>query len=139
MKRLFAVLLLICVLMLGGCGKSVIYDMPDGVQEIETCDYKNPDDPEDGYCAIEYNGRIYAPYGTQGKTIKDSMIEKCIGYTDGDTNCRVYTLSGTDDYIADYYVNGEMEQFHFSRAVDTVGKEIETPDYIISLDYELWK
>lgn len=139
MKKITTVLLLVCILLLGGCGKSVIYDLPDGVQEIETCDYTNPDDPEDGYRAIIYEGRTYVFYGTQGKTIKDSMIEKCIGYTDGDTNSRVYTLVGTDDYIADYYVNGEMEQFHFSRAVDTIGKEIETPDYITGLDYDLWK
>lgn len=45
----------------------------------------------------------------------------------------------TEDYIANYYVNGEMMQFEFYRAADTIGKEIYIPEYINSLEYEIWK
>lgn len=44
----------------------------------------------------------------------------------------------TEDYIANYYVNGEMMQFEFYRAADTIGKKY-MPEYINSLEYEIWK
>ena len=45
----------------------------------------------------------------------------------------------TEDYIANYYVNGEMMQFCFYRAADTIGKGIYTSDYINDLECEIWK
>lgn len=38
-----------------------------------------------------------------------------------------------------YYVNGMMEQPDFYRAIDTVGVDVHTPNYIESLDYDIWK
>ena len=128
----------LCILC--ACGESVIKNLPENAPNIVTTEYTNPDNADDGYAGvIEYGGRTYVFYGTQSGMIRESMIKECIGYTDGDTNSRVYTLNDTDDYIATYYVNGEMEQFHFLRALDTVGEDIATPEYIDSLDYELWK
>jgi len=43
-----------------------------------------------------------------------------------------------DDYIVSRD-NGWMSQPMFYRAVDTKGKDVYTPDYIDSLDYEYWK
>lgn len=37
--------------------------------------------------------------------------------------------------VAAYHIRGIMEQFNFWRALDTVGKTMETPDYIDSLQY----
>ena len=125
--------------MFTGCRTGKIYRLPDNISELKTGTYINPDDKEDSYLTIIYNGREYAAYGVQGKTIKDSMIDKCIGYIDGDTNSRVYSLVDTKDYIADYYVNGVMEQVGFLRAIDTIGKSVDTPDYIDDLEYDIWK
>lgn len=139
MKKLTVVILLLSILVLGGCGKGIIYDTPKDFKQIETCDYTSPTDPDDGYIAVIYNDRLYVPYGTQGKTIKGKMIKSCVGYTGDDTNARVYTLNDTDDFIAEYYINGEMMQFMFLRAADTLGEDIKVPDYIDSLDCDLWK
>ena len=137
---LFLLALALIMSLLCACGESVIKKLPEDAQNIVTAEYTNPDNADDGYAGvIEYGGRTYVIYGTQSGTIRESMIKECIGYTDGDTNSRVYTLNDTDDYIATYYVNGEMEQLTFLRALDTRGEDIDTPEYISSLDYELWK
>lgn len=43
------------------------------------------------------------------------MIGECIAYEEDDDNQRYYEVIGTEDFIADYYVNGEMEQINFMR------------------------
>ena len=139
MKKITVAVLLFLILALGGCGKSVIYDEPEDFKQLEICDYVSPENPDDGYRGVFYNDRLYLPFGTQGKTIKEEMIKSCIGYTGDDTNARVYTLNDTDDFIAEYYINGEMMQFMFLRAADTLGEDIKVPDYIDSLDCDLWK
>ena len=134
MKRIIALIVCVvfCVCALTGCfGASKIKDLPGDAVQIETAEIE-------GYCGVSWNGREYMPYGTQNGTIYEKYIDRCVGWTGDDTNSRVYTLSGTDDYIAEYYVGGEMEQFRFLRALDTVGEDIDTPEYIASLDYELW-
>ena len=125
-------------LLLAGCGNSV-YDLPEGAPAIETRTYVNEKDTEDTYVAIMYDGREYVFYGTIGRRMHTKEIAACVGYTGGDTNERIFALSDTDDYIMQKYMNGMMEQPGFYRAVDTLGKEIYTPDYIDSLDYELWE
>lgn len=39
----------------------------------------------------------------------------------------------------DSYVGGIMDQPTFFRNVDTVGQNINTPDYIDSLGYDFWE
>lgn len=140
MKRILTVLILVVgLLLMAGCGSIKLNDLPDGAIDFTMGTYSDPDHAGDEYGTIVYDGREYVLYGTQRKTVKDSAIDKCIGYLEGDSDERVYTLSETDDYIATYRVNGVMEQFSFWRALDTAGAEVETPNYIIDLGYDLWK
>ncbi len=138
MKKTYCIPAL-CCLLLTGCGSSKLYDKPEDFPELQTGTYVNPNDPEDTYKTVLYGDREYVFYGTQGKTVRDSMIAACAGYLGGDTDDRVYTLTDTEDYIAEYYVSGIMEQVGFFRASDTIGQNIDTPDYIDSFDYDIWK
>jgi hypothetical protein len=52
--------------------------------------------------------------------------------------CVLFGGCGNPDFIASYYVDGEMEQFDFWRSVDTIGQEIEVPDFMDDLGYEIW-
>ncbi len=91
------------------------------------------------HALITYNDRGYILYSVQGARIKETMISKCFGYGAKDSNERYYALVDINDYIASYYISGEMMQFDFYRAVDTIGKEIYTPPYIKSLAYDIWQ
>ena len=139
MRKLSVAVILAVLCLFGGCGKSVIKDLPQDAVKIETASYVNPDNIDDGYNSFEYNGRTYVFYGTQCLTIKENMFKECIGYTDGDTDVRLYSLNGTDSFIAQYNVDGIMEQFVFYRDIGTAGTDIPIPCYIESLDYDIWK
>jgi hypothetical protein len=130
----------VCVLV-GGCGNSVNLDIPEdaiGISDRNGNTYVNPNDREDSYSYVEIDGVIYIPYGTQGKTITNKEVGSCIAYSEADSNDRFYEVVGNDDFIASYYVDGEMEQFDFWRSVDTIGQEIEVPDFMDDLGYEIW-
>lgn len=140
-NRQIVCLLIICTL-LGGCGKQINWDITDESMKIGNSnenEYVNPDNKEDGYCYVEINGIIYLPYGVQNKTITGDMIGECIAYEEDDENQRYYNVIGTDNFIAEYYVNGEMEQVSFLRRMDTIGKDIDIPGFIDDLGYEIWK
>lgn len=140
-KELIVCLLTICTL-LSGCGKQINWDITDESIEIVDSnknDYVNPNNKEDGYCFVEINGIIYLPYGVQNKTITGDMIGECIAYEEDDENERYYEVIGTDKFIASYYVNGEMEQVCFLRREDTIGYDIDIPNFIGDLGYEIWK
>jgi hypothetical protein len=130
----------VCVI-LGGCGNSVDYDITDSaiaVSDTNENTYLNPNDSNDRYGYVEIDGVIYIPYGTQSRNITNEEIGSCIAYSKTDSNDRFYEVNGYDDFIANYYVGGEMEQFTFLRNAGTIGKEIDVPDFIDSLDYEIW-
>ena len=137
-KRLLGIAL-IGIMLMTGCGKSKINDLPKNAVPITMDTFVNNKDSDDTYGAIKYNGREYIGYGVQGKAIEEHMISECFGYGAEDSNERYYSLVDTDDYIANYYINGEMMQFNFYRATDTIVKEIYTPDYITSLEYDIWE
>ena len=124
--------------LLAGCGDGA-YALPADAPRLEQATYVNENDKEDTYNAIIYDGREYVCYGTIGKHFRDKEVEACVGYTGSDTNERVCTLRATNDYIMQTYINGIMDQPMFYRAADTLGKEIYTPGFIESLDYELWQ
>ena len=148
-RRIIAALLLGGML-LTGCGwlnDSEKYGaLPNPPVRFTQQDYVNPKNPEDGYMAVEYGGRLYLPYGTLKGVIRPKDVQACIGYVfqedyPDDTNSRLHTLAADQDvnYLMEYYVNGMMEQPTFYRALDTRGREIVTPGFIESLDYDVWK
>ena len=57
----------------------------------------------------------------------------------GDKGARIYLLTATDDYLAEIFINGGMQQPVFFRAEDTIGKDTDTSSYIHSLDYKIWR
>ena len=146
----FVTLLLLCGVLLSGCR---LFDdsqkfgaLPDPPVRFTQQEYCSPDNPDDGYMAVEYRGRLYVPYGTLKGIIKPKDVKDCIGYIfreeyPDDTNAHLHTLADDPEvnFLMDYYVNGEMEQPDFYRAIDTVGKDIRIPEYIESLEYDIWK
>ena len=54
--------------------------LPDPPVKFTQQEYCNPDNPEDGYMAVEYNGRLYVPYGTLKGMITPKNVKECIGY-----------------------------------------------------------
>ncbi|MCQ2485090.1 MAG: hypothetical protein MJ168_07130 [Clostridia bacterium] len=145
MKKIIAVLMVICFLFLCGCGRINYSELPSDALAFETGEYIDANDDDAGYITITYNGRTYMPYGTLGKTLKQKDIDKCIGYLVQDgvaqKDTRFFTLVGDDEenfLLEHYIVTTLMNQPNFLRAVDTKGKEISVPKYIDSLDYKFW-
>lgn len=144
-KRIVLLAALCLLLLLAACGKRIDYSLPENPTEFVTEDYVNPNDPEDGYRAIVFSGRIYIPYGTLKGALRGEDIGKCLGYLvqDGqkDENSRVFLL--TDDaetnFLAVLEVEGVMNQPAFYRAVDTAGRAVAVPKFINDLDYDFWK
>ena len=104
------------------------------------------------YGSLNYNDRIYIPYGTLKGQIKTKDIKNCIGYIIQDENSssttnlndkdtRVYTLVNDKDenFLMVYYIGESlMNQPDFYRALDTKDKNIEIPNFIDKEDYEYW-
>ena len=137
-------LFLAVMLMLTGCGMGIDYTLPDNPIEFRMGTYVNPDDPDDTYGSIEYNGRTYVAYGTQKGNITGFDLGDCLGYIvqGGEKleDTRVFLLKDDSEmnYLGDFSTNTFMNPPLFFRAVDTIGKDIKTPAYIDSLGYDLW-
>ena len=143
MKK-YVVLLIIVIAMitLSGCLKvnypelpenPVVFEMVSGSGKITVT-----------INSIDYSKNIITY--TYSVTFDSDDIDKCIGYVvqDGqkDTDERIYTLSEdkANNYLMMYYVGESlMNQPDFWRAVDTNGKNIDTPIYIESFNYNYWK
>lgn len=141
-KRISVLILALALLFLSGCAKKLDLEIKDSSVEINGRNnntYYNPQNEDDTYCFVEINSRIYVPFGTQNGKITGDMVGECIAYEDGDSNVRYYEVIGNDDFIANYYVAGIMEQVSFWRAADTIGKSIEIPSFIEDLGYDIWK
>lgn len=146
MKRLVVILTALLILASSaGCFGEREQELQDGSVGFETRKFINPADPEDGYMAIEYNGRTYLPYGTVKTALRDRDLGACLGYIvqDGvpDENLRVYLLADDPDanWLVEKNVKGFMDQPVFLRAADTAGKDIEIPDFVGSLGYDYWE
>lgn len=145
MKRLVVVMMIGCLAVCCGCGPRS-KSTADGTAYVLE-EYENPDNENDVFMSIEYNGREYIPYGTTYESVDDVDTDECIGYVENasdasDTDDKLYTLDDTEDYLMRYYENEEAasdEKPIFYRAVDTKGKEVETPEYIFDMEYEFWK
>lgn len=136
----------IWVLVLVGCGQIKHPELPHDAIVFEMGEYTDKEDDDAMYGTIAYEGRTYMPYGTIGKTLREKDIDVCIGYfvQDGkkDTDRRIFTLVDDTEhnYLMDCYVASDvMKQPMFWRAIDTKGKEIDTPEFIDSLEYSYWK
>lgn len=151
-KRILHFLLIeVLVFSLTGCGMKYPNLEKDAIV-FQTSSYID-EEYDAGYLTIEYNGRIYMPYGTIKRFLKEKDLDKCIGYIIQDENSssivdkdnkdtRIYTL--TDDkennFLMEYYIGTNlMNQPIFYRAIDTKRKDINIPRFINSLDYNYWK
>jgi hypothetical protein len=141
LKNFLLVGLIGACVFLGGCGNAVNYDLTEDAVAISDSNdhtYFNPNDAEDRYHYVEIDGVKYIPYGTQGKRMTNREVGACIAYSAADSNDRFYEVIGSSDFVARYDVGGVMEQFDFWRSVDTIGKEIDVPDFIDPLGYDIW-
>ena len=148
--KLKILLLIILFTSLVGCGMKYP-ELEDDAIAFETSSYTAEND--EGYLKIEYQGRIYMPYGTLKGTLKEENLSKCLGYIIEDENIsaivnrdskatRVYSLTedSENNYLMIYYIEDQvMNQPSFWRAIDSKGKDIKTPNYIESLEYNYWK
>ena len=142
MKKHMVIAALLSVSLLTACGNNYDDSLPETAVGLETSEFVNENNKEDTYSAITYNGRLYIGYGS-GRA-KDNEYTECIGYLiqDGEEHKDVTFWQLRSVHNDDYIVsrdNGWMSQPMFYRAVDTKGKDVYTPDYIDSLDYEYWK
>lgn len=144
-RALIAITLILMISTATGCGSKIDYSLPDNPIEFNTSTFANPFNEADEYSAIEYKGREYIPFGTLKGSLGKDDIGECLGYLvqEGQKleSVRLFTLA--DDPEANYLVEidteGEMSQPSFYRAADTVGKEIDVPSFIDSLDYDYWR
>ncbi len=137
-KILVSFLIVLMVVVLTGCDKSRFPSMGEDAQTFLLGEYIDHNDDDQVYGTIDYNGRTYIDYGIVNNIMKDSEVEKCIGYivqtnssSEDETATRVYTLY--DDKNLNYlmvYYGDNSNIIEFYRAMDTKGKEIKTPDYI---------
>lgn len=143
MKRLLCLLLsaaLLCALC--ACGKPLHYAITEDSVALAPdrfTTYTNPADSGDAYQMVELDGKEYLPYGTQKGSINGDMVGECLAYQRKDDNIRYYEVIGSDDFIAEYMVNGVMEQFYFLRDANTIGEQIDVPNFIQSQDYPIWE
>jgi hypothetical protein len=153
-KKLLIILVTIILLAsMSACNRSKYPGLTTDAIAFYEDSYVDVNDDDAEYTTIEYEGRTYLLYGTSNSSFQTKDVEKCIGYIvqekngassseEGDTDTRVYTLA--DDVECNYlmvYDSGStlMNQPDFMRAIDTVHKEISTPEYIDSLEYSFWK
>ncbi len=146
MKRMIAMLvcLALAIQLLSACGGPEP-QLPENPLVFAMQNYVNPSDPEDGYLALEYNGRLYLPYGTRGNSFRRSDLGDCLGYPvqegqpQKDVLICLLAADPETNFLVEYSPSGFMQPPVFYRALDTAGKEIEIPGCIDSLDYAIWE
>ena len=140
-----ACIVLLSILVLSSCGSRIDYSLPANPIEFYTETFINPNNPDDKYISIEYNGRTYIPYGTINGIAPKYEMGDCLGFIVQDgvkmEDLRIFLLAGDPDanYLGRFETEGVMNQPDFFRAIDTVGQEIATPKYIDDLGYDFWK
>lgn len=135
MKHLLKAAGLLAALCLSGCGHD-LYALPEDPVVFETATFVNPDDPEDTFQSVEWDGRTYILFGLE-KGMK-THFGPCLGYVAGDENQRIFAAEGLpeEEYLIDYYVAGEMEQAVYLRCIDTQGDPV--PEQLESYGYPFW-
>ena len=161
-KKVLIVLVIVFLIAAIICGIFVILsekgttnypDLSENPIAFYTSVYVDINNDNEGYIAIEYNGRKYMPYGSLKRNVLKKDIDKCIGYVvqdennssisdENNKNTRIYTLKEDkeNNFLMQYYIGTTlMNQPCFYRAADTKGKNIFIPKYINSLEYNYWK
>lgn len=140
---ILAVFIFISLLVWGCAGMygTVLPSNPIAFSLFQVTDSKNTNDK---YDSIEYNGRIYVPFGTVKSTLKKSEIDQCLGYLDfgtGPNNLHICTLTAdpNNDFLVRVYGYDPTEKPAFYRASDTYHQQINIPTYIVDLGYDYWK
>ena len=135
MKRVFKYLLIITIILfLGGCSFK-LKELPSDPLRYETKEISTGED-EEYYQVIEYQSKDYVYYGnikTRGLNNDYTYaFGNCLGYVGEDTNDRIYELKGypSDNFVINYYVNGEMMEPVVLKSLDYNG---DIPD-IIEID-----
>ena len=114
--------------------------VPENPAYVTMNEYFNENDPEDGYVTVKIGKREYIPFGTlESGTPLYEVAEKCIAVKEDDENTRYYSLKGSGDFIVDHNAKGFMDIDLIYRAADTMGKDIDIPDYIESNNYAIWE
>lgn len=146
MKKRILLELCLCLILLtmAGCRNRIDYSLPDNPIEFNTDIFINPSDANDTYLSLEYNERVYIPYGNLKGSINGKDVAKCLGYyvQDGnkmeDTRLFLLTNDSNANFLMRIDVVGVMSQPDFFRAVDTKGEDIHIPQYIDSADEPFW-
>ncbi len=140
---ILAVFIFISLLICGCAGMygTVLPSNPIAFSSFPVTDSKNTNDK---YYSIEYNGRIYVPFGTVKSTLKKSEIDQCLGYLDygtGPNNNHICTLTAdpNNDFLVRVYGYDPTEKPAFYRASDTYHQQINIPTYIMDLGLDYWK
>ena len=141
-KRVIAaVCLCLTLLALSGCVNRIDDSLPDDPLEFLTHTFINPADQNDTYLALEYDGRVYIPYGNLAGSIDGNDV---VGYYVQDGNkmedTRIFLLANDSDanFLMRMDLVGVMSQPDFFRAVDTKGEEIDIPQFIHAMDDPFW-
>jgi hypothetical protein len=151
-KIINIILVFIFVMTLTGC-KNNYPELDSDAIGFKIESFIDEEDDEALYSTFTYNDRTYMSYGTHNRSIKESDLDKCIGYIIQDENAssivdlsnkdiRVYTLTDDKDnnFLMVYYIKTNwMNPIIFYRAIDTKDETINIPEYIDSLDYNYWK
>ena len=131
-----------------GCGDSIYPELPDDAIVFVVKDYLDKGSSSDCYFyEVEYNGRRYVDYGHLRGFFHKKDIDKCIGYIaqpGASDNVRMYTLTEDKEcnFLITYEVNSkDLMNPWVWRAVDTMGKDINLPKYVVPDEYyeEIWK
>ena len=142
-KKAIFLFTILTTLIISWCGKDL--KLVDNPIEFNTSTFINPSNEEDTYSAIEYKGKTYIFYWTLEWTMKNSEISECIWYIVQDwvkiedTLVCLLNQDMQNNYLAEIDTVGFMSQPVFLRAIDTAWKDIPTPKFIDSLDYEFWQ
>jgi hypothetical protein len=153
-KKLLIVLVTITLFVsMSACSQSKYPGLQEEAIAFSNASYVDANNEDAVYATIEYEGRTYLLYGTINSSFQTKDVEKCIGYIvqeesgassseEVDKDTRVYTLSDDPEcnYLMVYDIGSTlMNQPDFMRAIDTLHKDISTPEYIDSLAYSFWK
>lgn len=145
-KKQLSIITALCIAgVLAGCGKKIDYSLPADPIAFNTDTYVSPSDSEDTFRSIEYNGRIYIPFGTQKGNITADDLGECLGYVvqDGEKleDSRIFLLAGDHDanFLGEFSTQNFMNPPMFLRAIDTLGEDITIPSFVEDLGYDYWK